>query len=103
MAENAEAMTKPMIAERIPVQKRLACGNNSVKGSTPQNRPPDHVFGTDAIADGSAEERTCSRGAQKHEQMQLRAAHRHAEAADEVEGVVAGEAGEIEILGEDEC
>src|SRR5579871_2454954 len=33
--------------------------------------------------------------------MQLRAAHRDAETADEIEGVVAGEAGEVEILGED--
>jgi hypothetical protein len=39
MADNAEAMTKPMTAERMSVQNRFAWGIFNANGSTPRIEP----------------------------------------------------------------
>jgi len=63
---------------------------------------PDHPLRADPIADRPAENRPRGDRAKEHEQVQLRARHRDAEAADQVERVIAAEAREIEILREDQ-
>jgi hypothetical protein len=67
-----------------------------------QDGQPDHAAAADAVAQWAAEQRAGGDGAEEHEQMQLGLRHGHAEAVDQIEREVAGEARQIHILGEDQ-
>ncbi len=63
---------------------------------------PDHSLAANAIADRSSDQSAGSHRAQEDEEVNLRTAHGNVKAGHQVKRVVAGEAGQIEILGEDQ-
>ena len=67
-----------------------------------EDRSPDHVLATDAIAQRPAEDRARGDGAEKHEEVQLRALDRDVKSIDEVERVEGAETREVDVLREHE-
>ena len=72
------------------------------EGQDAEDGAPDNVFAAEAIADGATEEGAGGGGSEEGEEVQLRALDGDVEAGDQVEGVVAGEAGQVEIFREDQ-
>ena len=70
------------------------------KGQNTQDRGPDDVLAAEPIAQGSAGHAAHCRRGQEHEQQQLGSAHRNVKVIDEVEGVIAGDAREVDVLRE---
>ena len=54
-----------------------------------EDRGPDHVLAAEAVADRPADQGADRDANEEHEEEDLRGLHRHAEAVDQVEGVVA--------------
>ena len=73
---------------------------SNVKGATPEDRKPNDTLAPDAVADGSAEESAERDRQQEQEQMNLRRLNRQVKFLDEIEAVIARDAREVEILGE---
>ena len=77
-------------------------GEEQSEGEDSQDGNPDHVLAADAISHGSAGEGSDSGGSEEEKQIELRAADADVEFTDQVKGVVAGDAGEVEIFREDQ-
>ena len=63
---------------------------------------PDHELATDAVTDRSADDRARGHSEKKQEQEELGVLRGDVEFVDQVKRVVAREAREVEIFGEDE-
>ena len=72
------------------------------EGGDAQDGCPDDALAADAVADGTAEEGAERHREQEHEQVDLRRAHRYVKFLDQIEAVVARDAGDIEIFREDQ-
>ena len=72
------------------------------EGQHAEDRNPDHVLAAQPVAERAAEDAAGRHRGQEHEQVQLGGAHRQVELVDQVEGVVAGDARQVEVLGEDQ-
>ena len=84
------------------VHGQVRVGQREGERQHAENRSPDHVLAPDTVTDRAAEHRAGRHRAEKHEQVQLRAAHRHVERLDQIEGVVGAEARQVDVLREDE-
>ena len=83
-----------------PGQPRI--GQDQGEGQHAQDREPDHVFAPEAVAQRAAGHRAQRHRRQKSEQVQLRVLHRDVEPVDQVEGVVARQARQVDVLREHE-
>jgi len=72
------------------------------EGHHAQDRTPDHILAFDSIANGTAQYRAKRNRAKEHEEIHLRALHRNVKCSDEIEGIVTGQAGQVDVLGENE-
>ena len=91
-----------MMTVRMRVQNRLAYGSSDRERKHAEDRHPDDELAAEAIADGAAEDRAGGDRSEEDEQIDLRVAHRHAELADQIKRVVAAQARQVEVLGEDQ-
>ena len=82
--------------------QQIGVGEDERERQHAEDRAPHDGFAADLVSDGAADEGAGSDGGEEGEEMKLRAADGYVELRDEVEGVVAGEAREVDILGEDE-
>ena len=94
--DHADDHAQHACPEQVDVRQRQAERQHA------EDRSPDDVFPADPVADRTADERAGGHGREKHEQVQLRALHRDVEAVDQEEGVVAGQAREVDVLGENQ-
>ncbi len=83
--------------------EEIGVGKDQGEGQDAENGAPDDGLTAYAVADGATHKGSGGYRGEEGEEMELRAAHGHVEAGDEVEGVVAGEAREIDVLREDQC
>ena len=102
IAGNAEASPAPMITDRIDGGGQPDVRQDQRERQDAQDRRPDHVFAAEAIADRAADHRAGGDRGEEDEEQDLRVLHRHAEALDQVERVVARHAREVEEFREDE-
>ena len=84
------------------VQNRFACGSSSVNGSTPRIENQMTYLRPMRSPMGPPTSVPTATAAEEHEQVHLRALHRHVEAFDQVERVVAGQARQVDVLREDQ-
>ena len=91
-----------MTTVRIARPEQVRVGQQHRERKYAQDRHPDHELPAEAVADGPAQDGACGHRAEEDEQVELRRAHRHAELADQIKRVVAAEARQVEILGEDQ-
>ena len=82
--------------------KQIRVGQQEGKGGGAQNGDPDDGLAADAVADGTADDRAGGDGGEKQEEEQLGVLDGDLEGLDEVERVVAPEAGQVEVFGENQ-
>ena len=74
--------------------------HQQAEGSRPQNRAPDDVFPTDAVADWTSQQGTGSRCEQEDEQIELLVLYRHSEFMNQVKGIITVQAGHVNVFRE---
>ena len=82
-----------------PQQVRI--GHHQREWQNAEDREPDDGLGADLVADGTAQNRADSSSTEEQEQHHLRLLHRNAEFVDHIERIIAGDAGKVDVLGED--
>ena len=93
MAGKAEAMTKPITTLKHRGPEQIGVGQHQGERQRPQDGNPDHIFAPEMVAHRAARQGAHRHRRQEHEQMHLRRLHRNAEGVDQVEGVIAADAG----------
>ncbi len=74
-------------------------GQHQGEGQHPQDRAPDHHLAPQAVAHRPADQGSRRHRAQEDGQIDLRLPHRKLEGLHQIEGVIAGQAGHVDVLG----
>ncbi len=85
-----------------PRPHQVDVGQDHGEGRHAQDGHPDDALAPDAVADVSAEQGAERHREQKYEQIDLRRAHRQMKFLDEVETVIAGDAGCVKVFRENQ-
>ena len=80
--------------------EQVGIGQHHGERQNAEDRAPDHRLAADPVADRPADQRAHRHRAQEDEQVDLGFPHRHAEGLDQVEGVVAADRGQVDVLRE---
>ena len=80
--------------------KQAGIGQCQRERQRAEDRKPDDIFTAEAVAERSAEEGAGRVGGEEDEQIKLRALRRYAELVDQIEYVIARQAGDIELFRE---
>ncbi len=102
MAGKAEASSRPMTTVSGPVQNRPACGNSRENGSTPRIENQITVLRPNRSPSGPPATVPAATAARKANRCSWAVCDRHREAVDQIEGEVAGQAGQVDVLREDQ-
>ena len=102
MAEKAEDKNQADDRGKHAAPKQIGVRQGERERRHAQDRSPDDGLAAHAIANRSAEKSPGRDGEEKDEEMELRALDREAEFFDQEKSVIARDAGEIEILRENE-
>ena len=102
MAEKAEARMKPMMTLRTAGPEEIGIGKDESEGQHAEDGDPDDELAAVAVAYGASDQGARGDRGEEEEEQICEVLDGDMEALDEIEGVVAGEAGEIEVLREDE-
>ena len=82
--------------------KKIRIGEEQCEGRGTENGDPNDGFPADAVTDGTADDRAGGDGGEEQEEEQLGVLDRDLKGLDEIERVIATEAGQVEIFGENQ-
>ena len=82
--------------------KEVRVGQKQREGRGTEDRDPNDGFASDAVADRTADNRARGDGGEKEKEEELGVLNRDLKCLDEVERVIAPEAGEVEVFGENQ-
>ena len=82
--------------------EEIRVGKEKCEGRGTQNGDPNDGFPADAVTDGTADDRAGGDGGEEQEEEQLGVLDRDLKGLDEIERVIATEAGQVEIFGENQ-